>query len=183
MKSFLYAIWEIMEVALIALIAVLVIRYFFVQPFLVSGASMEPTFSGGDYLLIDEISYRFREPSRGEVVVFKYPGNESIYYIKRIIGLPGEKIEIKNGKIVVFNNKHSEGIVLSEKYLPFGLNTTGKEESVVIGSDEYFVLGDNRNFSFDSRSWGALQKNELVGLVRLRLWPPNEVMAFEKPAY
>ncbi len=183
MKSFLYAIWEIMEVALIALIAVLVIRYFFVQPFLVSGASMEPTFSGGDYLLIDEISYRFREPSRGEVIVFKYPGNESLYYIKRIIGLPGEKIEIKNGKIVVFNNEHPGGIVLSEEYLPFGLNTTGKEESVIIGSDEYFVLGDNRNFSFDSRSWGALQKNELVGLVRLRLWPPNEVMAFEKPAY
>lgn len=177
MKSFLYAIWEILEVALIALIAVLAIRYFFVQPFLVSGASMEPTFSGGDYLLIDEISYRFREPQRGEVVVFKYPGDERLYYIKRIIGLPGEKVEIKNGKIVV------NGIVLSEGYLPLGLNTTGKEESVVVGPDEYFVLGDNRNFSFDSRSWGTLSKSELIGLVRLRLWPPNEVMAFEKPVY
>ncbi|MEK7549199.1 MAG: signal peptidase I, partial [Patescibacteria group bacterium] len=107
----------------------------------------------------------------------------SLYYIKRIIGLPGEKIEINNGEIVVFNDKHQDGVVFCENYLPFGLDTTGKEGSVVISPDEYFVLGDNRNFSFDSRSWGALQKNELVGLVRLRLWPPNEVMAFEKPAY
>src|SRR3990167_8352717 len=138
MKSFLYAIWEIIEVALIAIAAVLVIRYFLIQPFLVSGASMDPNFHSGDYLLIDEISYRFREPQRGEVIVFHYPNNESVYYIKRIIGLPGEEVEIKN-------------------------------EKTTISGGKYYVLGDNRNFSFDSRSWGALEENEIIGLVRLRL--------------
>src|SRR3990170_7147844 len=116
MKSFLYAIWEIIEVALIAIAAVLVIRTFLVQPFLVSGASMEPNFHNGDYLLIDELSYRFREPERGEVIVFHYPKDEKYYYIKRIIGLPGEELEFKNGKITVFNENFPKGMVLTENY-------------------------------------------------------------------
>jgi len=182
MKSFLYAIWEIIEVALIAIAAVLVIRYFLVQPFLVSGASMEPNFHSGDYLLIDEISYRFREPQRGEVIVFHYPNNESVYYIKRIIGLPGEEVEIKNGKIKIYNSENPDGFVLDESYL-LGNIGDSKIEKTTISGGKYYVLGDNRNFSFDSRSWGALEENEIIGLVRLRLWPLNKVMAFEKPAY
>ncbi len=181
MKAFLYSIWETIEVALIAVIAVFVIRTFLVQPFLVNGASMEPNFSSGDYLLIDEITYRFREPGRGEVIVFHYPGNESTYYIKRIIGLPGERLIFKDGKVAIFNKEHPGGFILDENYLPRGLGTSGKEVS--LKNNEYFVLGDNRFYSFDSRSWGSLNKAELVGLVRLRLWPVNKVMAVEKPAY
>lgn len=182
MKSFLYSLWEIFEVVLVAVITVLIIRNFLIQPFLVSGASMEPNFSSGDYLLIDEVSYRFRQPERGEVVVFHYPADESTYYIKRIIGLPSERLIIDEGKIMIFNKEHPKGFAVEEDYLPIGTETSGGEE-VILKNNEYFVLGDNRNYSFDSRSWGSLQKAEIVGLVRLRLWPFNEVMAVERPMY
>jgi len=182
MKSFLYSLWEIFEVVLVAVIAVFIIRNFILQPFLVSGASMEPSFSSGDYLVVDEMTYDFRVPQRGEVIVFHYPDDESVYYIKRIVGLPGETLKITGGEITVFNSEHSNGFILDENYLPLGLKTSGQEE-VILKSNEYFVLGDNRNYSFDSRSWGNLTKKEIVGLVRLRLWPFNKVMAVGKPAY
>ena len=142
---------------------------------------MEPTFSSGDYLLIDELSYRFRPPERGEVIVFHYPGNESTFYIKRIIGLPEEKLIFKDGKIWVVNKENPRGFALEENYLPLGLKTSGKE--IAVGDNQYFVLGDNRNYSYDSRNWGALKKDEIIGLVRLRLWPFNKVLAVEKPSY
>jgi signal peptidase I len=182
MKAFLYSLWEIFEVVAVAVIVVLFVRTFLIQPFLVSGASMEPNFSSGDYLLIDEISYRFREPQRGEVAVFHYPGDESVYYIKRIIGLPSERLVLRNGSITIFNKEYPNGFTLEENYLPPGLKTSGDKE-VVLKDNEYFVLGDNRNYSYDSRSWGNLSKAEIVGLVRLRLWPFNEVMAIGKPTY
>ncbi|MFH1346626.1 MAG: signal peptidase I [Spirochaetota bacterium] len=182
MKSFLYSFWEIFEVVAIAVVVVVAIRSFIVQPFLVSGASMEPNFSSGDYLLIDEISYRFNQPDRGEVIVFHYPGDKSVYYIKRVIGLPGERLLINNGEIKIFNSENSDGFFLDEFYLPFGVKTSGSEE-IILKDGQYFVMGDNRNYSFDSRSWGSLQKSEIVGLVRLRLWPFNKAMAVEQPAY
>lgn len=181
MKSFLYSFWETIEVGLIAVIAVLVIRSFLVQPFLVSGASMEPNFSSGDYLLIDELTYHFRQPERGEVIVFHYPGNEATYYIKRIIGLPGERLLFKDGKVIVFNKDYPGGFNLDESYLPPELLTSGND--VTLTNNQYFVMGDNRSFSFDSRSWGPLDKSKVVGLVRLRLWPLNKVLAIERPNY
>ncbi|KKQ21695.1 signal peptidase I [Candidatus Wolfebacteria bacterium RIFCSPLOWO2_01_FULL_38_11] len=183
MKSLLYAIWETVEVALVAIVSVLIIRYFLIQPFLVNGASMEPNFRDGDYLLIDEVSYKFNKPERGEVIVFRYPGDESFFYIKRIIGLPNETIEISDGQIKISNAENPKGFTLEEKYLPFNLDTESKTRKISLKDNEYFVMGDNRNFSFDSRSWGPLEENEIIGLVRLRLWPLNTVMAFEKPIY
>lgn len=182
MKSFLYSVWETFEVVAVAVIAVFLIRTFLIQPFLVNGASMEPNFSSGDYLLIDEISYRFREPARGEVVVFRYPGDPGTYFIKRVIGLPGEKVSISGGRIEISDSAGSSKFVLDENYLPTGLKTSG-DEKLELKADEYFVLGDNRNYSFDSRSWGVLDNSKIVGLVRLRLWPFNKVLAIEKPAY
>ena len=183
MKSFFYVIWETIEVALIAIVSVLIIRTFLVQPFLVSGASIEPNFHNGDYLLIDELSYRFREPERGEVIVFHYPKDEKYYYIKRIIGLPGEELEFKNGKITVFNEDFPKGMILTENYLPFYEEKASVNQKVKIGDNEYFVLGDNRDFSFDSRSWGAVKSNEVIGAVRLRLWPFAKAMAVGRPIY
>ena len=182
MKSFIYAIWEIVEVAIIAIVSVLIIRNFLVQPFLVNGASMEPNFYNNDYLIVDEISYRFKEPQRGEVVVFKYPGDEKYFYIKRIIGLPGEEVETKDGKVFIFNKENPNGFVLNEPYLSDNLTTSGNKR-VKVDDNKYFVMGDNRNFSFDSRNWGLLDREEIIGITRLRLWPLNKVMAFEKPAY
>ncbi|MBI3638344.1 signal peptidase I [Candidatus Wolfebacteria bacterium] len=181
MKSFFYSLWETIEIGIIAIIAVFIIRSFLIQPFLVNGASMEPNFSSGDYLIIDEISYRFREPERGEVVVFRYPGNESTYFIKRVIGLPGEKVVFKNGKIFIFNKENPDGFFVKENYLSPEALTSGQE--TILKDNEYFVLGDNRGASFDSRMWGSLPKKEIVGLVRLRLWPFSQVLAVGKPVY
>ena len=152
---------------------------FLFQPFLVSGASMEPNFSSGDYLLVDEISYRFREPQRGEVVVFEPPLGGS-YFIKRIIGLPDEKIVIQNGEIIIFDRQGNK-MALKEDYLPANIKTFGDLE-VTLKSDQYFVLGDNRNFSFDSRSWGHCL-GKIVGFTRVRIWPITAAMAFGTPAY
>lgn len=143
---------------------------------------MEPNFSNNDYLLVDELSYRFRDPERGEVVVFRYPGNESIFYIKRIIGLPSERLELKNGTLTIYNDVNLNGTVLDEGYLSEDLLTRGDLDTT-LKNNEYFVLGDNRSYSFDSRSWGSLPQKNLIGLVRLRLWPFTRVSAFETPAY
>jgi len=159
----------------------MVIRTFLVQPFLVSGDSMEPNFSDGNYLMVDELSYRFKNPERGEVIVFKYPENPSLYYIKRIVGLEGEKISIKEGKVSIFNKEHPEGFVLEEDYIPSGI-TSGNIE-VVLGDNQYFVMGDNRRYSFDSRSWGPLDEKNILGVVRLNLWPFEKVRAVNIPKY
>lgn len=182
MKSFLYALREIIEIVLVAVLVVFGVRSFLVQPFLVSGASMEPNFHGGDYILINELSYRFREPERGEVVVFRYPGDEKTFFIKRIVGLPGERVVVTGGKLYVYNTAHEEGILINEGYLPEDLVTIG-EKDVTLGEKEFFVMGDNRDASFDSRQWGPLKRSEVVGSVWVRLWPLNQVMAFEKPIY
>ena len=181
MKKFLSFIWEITKISIIALVIVVPIRYFLFQPFFVRGQSMEPNFENGDYLIVDEISYRFREPQRGEVVVFKYPQNPSQRFIKRIIGLPGETIEIKDGKITISKDGNSQVLNESE-YLSFSLYTSGNI-SVALDKDEYFVLGDNRAFSFDSRRFGVLSKEEIIGRTFLRAWPFTSLSKFETPTY
>ncbi len=182
MKQFWLAFKEIAEVVIISLFTVYIIRTFLVQPFLVSGASMEPNFSNGNYLLIDELSYRFREPKRGEVIVFRYPGDEKTFYIKRLIGLPGERVVIKDGAILIYNNENPQGFALPENYIDSGVRTLGKND-VLLSDDQFFVLGDNRYYSFDSRNWGSVSREEIVGIARLRLLPVSEAKAFEAPVY
>jgi len=176
---------EIIKVIIISLAIIIPIRYFLIQPFYVKGASMEPNFYDHEYLIIDEISYRFREPQRGEIVVFRYPRDPSQYFIKRIIGLPGEKIEIKEGKIYVYNQKYPEGIAIDERlYLEAGVETRSFGNKVfVLEKDEYFVLGDNRDLSRDSRDFGPVEKSLIVGRVWFRGWPFNRMTLFESPAY
>ncbi len=179
MKKILYTIWEIAEVFLVALIAVAAIKYFLIQPFIVNGASMEPSFYDGDYLLVDELSYHFEQPQRGDVIVFKSPQDPSIYFIKRIIGLPGETIEVDNNVVKI------NGQVLDEKYLTDSLKDewSGNVPPTKLDSNHYFAMGDNRINSFDSRYWGPLDKNAIIGLVRLRLWPPSEIKFFGNVNY
>ena len=170
-KQFFLAIWEVLEVVLISAATVVVIRTFLVQPFLVSGASMEPNFSDGNYLLIDEITYKFREPQRGEVVVFRSPQDKATFFIKRIVALPGEKVNIRNNQVYI------NGEPFNEDYLALNIRTAGLVDAV-LGKDEYLVLGDNRYNSFDSRSWGALKRDRIIGMARLRLFPFNEFKVF-----
>lgn len=163
-KKFWSSAWEILEVVLISVVTVFLIRNFLAQPFLVSGASMEPNFSHGNYLIIDEVTYRLREPERGEVIVFRYPKDRSVYFIKRIIGLPGERIVVKNSKVTVY--KENETV--------FSEDGTSGAANILLDRDKYFVLGDNRYNSFDSRNWGAVDKKDIIGIARLRVFPLNE---------
>lgn len=180
-KRLLANIWEVAEVVVIALVTVFVIRSFIAQPFLVSGASMEPNFIDGDYLLVDEVTYYFRSPSRGDVIVFRYPANPKSFFIKRVIGLPNETVKIFDGKITIRITGGADEIDLSEAYLPEDLKTTSNLEHS-LGPDEYFVLGDNRSNSFDSRSWGALPKEDIVGIVRLKIFPIQEFEIISHPS-
>lgn len=182
MKNFFLFILEISKIVAIALLIVIPIRYFIFQPFYVKGASMEPNFRDGDYLIIDEITYKFKAPERGEVIVFRYPNDPSQRYIKRIIGLPGETIEIKQGKIIIYD-ENGNGQVLEElAYLPASTLTPG-DVLVALEENEYFVLGDNRAASADSRRWGSLPRENIIGRALIRAWPPTAFAKIEAPAY
>lgn len=181
MKKFLLFIWEIVKVAMISAAIIIPIRYFLIQPFFVKGDSMEPNFHEKEYLVIDELSYRFSAPERGQVIVFRYPRNPQEYFIKRIIGLPGETVQIKNGQVVIFNAANPEGQPLAEDYLPSDLITYNQDElKVVVGPDEYYVLGDNRGASKDSRYFGTVNKSFVTGKVLFRGWPLQEITIFDK---
>ena len=176
-------ILEILKIAVISLAIIVPVRYFLIQPFFVRGDSMEPNFSDREYLIIDEISYRFKEPERGEIIVFKYPKDPDQYYIKRIMGLPGERIFIEDGELKVYNQEYPEGMEIDEStYLPLSPPTPG-DVDIILGENEYFMMGDNRRASSDSRSWGPVNEKDFIGRTWLRLWPMNKAMAFELPDY
>lgn len=170
---FLSEIWEIARVLLISAAVVLPIRYFIAQPFIVRGASMEPNFEDREYLIVDEISYYMRPPKRGEAIIFRYPKDPSQFFIKRIIGLPGEKIQIENGKVMISSSAYPEGFALDESYLDPPGRLTRPDGTYALGADDYFVLGDNRDFSSDSRIWGPLKRKFMVGRAFFRAWPAS----------
>lgn len=175
---------ELIKIALIAGVTIALVRYYLFKPFYVKGASMEPNFYDHEYLIIDELSYRFRTPARGEVIVFKYPGNPKEYFLKRIIALPGERVKVANGKITIYNQAHPEGVDVEEKYLPKDLLTTGaQEQPLTLASDQYFVLGDNRLNSFDSRRFGPIDTSAIVGRAWVRGWPFSRAGTFAPPSF
>ena len=181
LNKYLASAWEFLKIIIIALIIVLPIRYFLFQPFIVKGESMIPNFQSGDYLIVDEISYRFSQPQRGDVIVLKYPLDQTQRFIKRIIGLPGEGVEVKEGKINIF--KDGQILTLGEKkYLP-DLKATDGDVKVALKDNEYFVLGDNRPYSYDSRRWGVLPKEDIIGRALIRLFPISSISYLPEPAY
>lgn len=175
MKKIFGFFGELIKIVIISLVIVLPIRYFVIQPFIVRGASMEPNFYNGEYLIINEISYRFNKPERNDVVVFKFPQDPSQYYIKRIVGLPGELVKIENGVVKVLRD--SQEIIIEEQYLALNTYTSGNTE-INLNNDEYFVLGDHREASSDSRRWGTLDEKFIVGKVLLRAWPLEKMKVF-----
>lgn len=164
---------ELIRFILVVLVVVIPIRAFVAQPFIVSGHSMDPTFSDGEYLIVDELTYRFQEPHRGDIIVFRPPTDKSKFYIKRIIGLPGEKIEVNNGTVTIFPKDNSDGIVLDEPYI--AKKSADTDKTWELGPDDYFVMGDNRTESSDSRAWGTLDENAIVGRAFIRLLPVQEI--------
>ncbi len=184
LRNFFLFILELIQVVIISFLIILPIRYFLIQPFYVQGASMEPNFYNDEYLIVDEISYTFREPRRGEIIVFRYPKNPQEYFIKRIIGLPGETVQIKDGKVIIYNAEHPQGTTLKEGYLKPGMRTNStSEEKIELGPNEFFVLGDNRNASKDSRFFGPVNRSFIIGRVFLRGWPFNRIDVFKVPQY
>jgi len=170
MKKILLFIWEIVKIAIIALIIVVPIRAFVFQPFFVRGASMEPNFHDFDYLIVDEISYRFTEPKRGDVIVFYNPNNNSQRFIKRVIGLPGETIKVLEGSVSIKKNNDDFFILDETTYLSENVKTPGNKE-ILLEEGQYFVMGDNRGLSLDSRVFGAIEKDSIIGKESFRLWP------------
>ncbi|HEY0979634.1 MAG TPA: signal peptidase I [Candidatus Paceibacterota bacterium] len=159
---------EIFTFVVLAVVIVVPIRLFVAQPFVVEGESMHPTFESGDYLIVDQLSYHLTDPKRGDVVVFRYPNDEKVFYIKRIIGLPGETVHIKEGRTSITK---ADGTVLEldESYVVAEDATYTLDRS--LGPEQYFVMGDNRPKSSDSRTWGALPERDLMGRAYVRLMP------------
>lgn len=164
--------WELVRFAVIAVLIVIPIRVFIAQPFIVSGASMFPTFHDGDYLIVDEISYRFNQPKRDEVIIFRYPKNPQKFYIKRIIGLPNETVDILGSQIKITNAENKDGFILEQ---PFVQNESNNQLHFELKEDEYFVMGDNRSASSDSRFWGPVPSDLIIGKAFVRLLPLNKI--------
>ena len=164
--------WELVRFGIIALVIVVPIRVLVAEPFIVSGSSMFPTFENGDYLIVDKLSYKLAEPKRDDVVVFKYPLDPNKYFIKRIIGLPNETIDIEGSKITITNKEHENGFTLEQ---PFIKSAASNNLHFELKDDEYFVMGDNRNASSDSRYWGPVKRELLSGRAFLRLLPLDKI--------
>ena len=171
-KSGWRSFWELVRFALIALVIVIPIRVLVAEPFIVSGSSMVPTFENGDYLIIDKISYELGSPQRGDVVIFRFPGDPAKFFIKRIIGLPNETVDIEGNEVTITNKENKQGFKLEQ---PFVKNPANNDTHFELKSDEYFVMGDNRSASSDSRYWGAVKKNLLQGRAFLRLLPIDKI--------
>ncbi len=178
--AFALFIAEIVQIAVLALAIILPVRYFLIQPFVVKGASMEPNFYDSEYLIIDELTFRFRNPERGEIVVFRPPQHDDQYYIKRVIGLPGETVEVRNGLVTIYNEEYPNGFTLEESYIS---EITEGRDRRTLGADEYYLLGDNRDASLDSRYFGAVNIDEFIGRVWVRGLPFDRVSTFDIPTY
>ncbi len=172
MKVLGTAFREIITFVILAIVIVVPIRLFVAQPFVVEGESMYPTFDSGDYLIVDQLSYHLGEPKRGDVVVFRYPNDEKVFYIKRMIGLPGETVHIKEG-VTSVTKTDGTTITLDESYVVSEDATYTLDRS--LGEGQFFVMGDNRPKSSDSRTWGVLPKKDLMGRAYLRLLPVGEI--------
>lgn len=173
-----YVIWEVIKFFILAIIIVAPIRFFIAQPFIVQGSSMDPTFADGQYLIVDEITYRFDDPKRGDVIVLRYPEKPSLFFIKRLIGLPGDTLTLKNGIVSIITEEDPEPFVLDEPYVVYPKTDNKYDRTITLGDEEYFVMGDNRASSSDSREWGTLPENLIVGRTMLRLFPIDTAAFF-----
>ncbi|MBI4129725.1 signal peptidase I [Candidatus Roizmanbacteria bacterium] len=174
--------FDILQTIVLAAAIFVVIYLFAAQPHMVRGASMESSFHSGDYILTEKVSYRFRLPQRGEVIVFKAPNRPKDDYIKRVIGLPGETVRISGG-VVFINDK-----VLTETYEPESNRTSGgrflpEDQIFTVPDNSYFVLGDNRSHSSDSREFGPIEKDSIIGQAVFRYWPLQKFGLIPLPSY
>lgn len=170
--SWLEVVWETVKYALVALVIIVPVRIFIAQPFIVSGNSMYPTYHNGEYLIVNETIKYFGEYHRGDVVIIRYPNDPSKYFIKRVIGLPGETVTIRNGVVSITSATQTTPLVLEEPYVQ---NRKNDNLSRTLDNDEFFVMGDNRAQSSDSRIWGPVPTRLMNGEALLRLFPISSI--------
>ncbi len=171
---------QLLEVIFLVAIIVLPVRFFLFEPFFVLGDSMLPNYENYDYLLIEKVSYRFHQPQREDVIIFRPPVNPHVYYIKRVIGLPGEIVKIVSGQVTIVD-KSGHALKLSEPYL--GRQFTPGDYEFSLNQGEFFVLGDNRGESYDSRRWGPVSQGAIVGRVLVRVVPLRELVKVIKVGF
>lgn len=175
-------VFELLQIVIFAITIFLFVYLLILQPHKIKGASMEPNFHDGEYLITDKISYRLGEPSRGDVVVFKAPPTYKDEFIKRIIGLPGEEVKVEAGRIYI------NGKLLEEQYLPQDVfiapgRYTAEGQAITVPEGAYFMLGDNRNHSLDSRNIGPIERQYITGRAWFVYWPVNEAGTISSPVY
>jgi signal peptidase I len=183
---FLVYVAEFVKIFIIAAAIILPIRLFLIQPYYVKGSSMEPNFFENEYLIIDKMSVNFEKLKRGEVIVFKFPKSEQKFLIKRVIGLPGEKVEACGNIVRIWNTDYPDGITLNENpYHPrqFAGQMFQRCITEEVGQHEYFVLGDNRPASYDSSIFGTIPDDHITGRVIFRGLPVDRVSVFGTPQY
>ena len=173
---------ELVKVVVLAGVTIVLVRHFVFKPFYVQGQSMSPNFEQSDYLIIDQFTYGLRgqTPARGDVIVFRAPVDDKEFYLKRVIGLPGERVKVEAGSVFIYNDAHPQGMMLDEGYIP---EVTPGSAQVTLEEGQYFVMGDNRDESFDSRRFGAIDEDAIVGKVWIRGWPIHRVSLFDHPLY
>lgn len=182
MKQLLLDLFDILKSVVIVLVAAFIIRFFLVQPFVVEGVSMKPNFVDKEYLIVNKLSYQLHEPKRGDVTIFVAPNQPQYDYIKRIIGLPGETVKINDGTVFINGQK------IKEQYLADGEKTLVGQDSKFtlerqLGTSEYFVMGDNRDHSSDSREWGVLPKDNIIGKAWVSVYPWELFGLIQTPEY
>jgi signal peptidase I len=189
-SSFFSFLFDLVKTFVVVMLIAFAIRYFVIQPFVVDGDSMMPTFVNNEYLIAEKISYDFAEPSRGDIVIFRYPKNPSVIYIKRVIGLPGETVTIKDGGVYISSSTDATPKLLDESYLDPSVKTNlldattpDQQLKVTLGPDEFFVLGDNRDHSSDSRAWGILPRANIIGRVWLTVTPISKLKIWTHQSY
>lgn len=195
-KGILHVVWEIAKTLIIAAVVVIFINTFIFQAYYVDGSSMNPDFINGDYLLVDKtktslknITSFFGDKSsaqytRGDILVFRPPENMQIFYIKRVIGLPGERVTLKDGVLKIYNEKYPEGFIPDESYIDQDTKMEGEVDTVVLPGN-LFVMGDNRKpgGSYDSRFWGQLPQKNVIGTAFFRVIPLNDAGFLNLPKY
>jgi len=183
LKRFWLWFLDFVETIVIALAIFVVMYRFLFQPHQVQGNSMFDNFYNGEYLLTDKLSYRFKAPERGDIIVFKAPKNEDYDYIKRVIGLPGERIKILNGKVYINDQPIDESPYLDKAIITQSGYFSREGLTINIAADNYFVMGDNRMNSSDSRDWGTVPRQNIIGKAWLRYWPLNKIGLVDKYPY
>lgn len=181
-KRAVAALFDFLQ-SIVVVLAIMVMIYLFVMsPQEISGASMEPNFHNGEYILTNKIQYKLENPKRGDVVIFKSPLNKDIDYIKRIIALPGEKVMLKDSALWVNGKKVSEPYLAPDVYI-FGGSYLKEGVEVTVVEGMYFVSGDNRPHSSDSREFGPIAKEDFIGKALLRYWPFDRLGIIPRPDY